>query len=175
MLTAFFDPSGRRIRAVRDSSGGFWFDGFTNTLSEAGYAAITARRYLRAAEHFIYCGNRNSRPVQNVDEKFLGQFVHHLDRCRCPHQGHADRASLMQGTRLFLKYMRDRGTATVMRSEISLHRPICAVTELGLRITICSTFDILRAAARKILVSTTVDLRAPSTTPLCLAIATICA
>lgn len=112
MLTAYFDPAGRRIRALRDSSAGFLFDGFANTLSEAGYATITARRYLRAAEHFIYWSDRNRRPVQDVDEKFLGQFVHHLDRCRCPHQGHADRASLTQGTRLFLKYLRDRGIST---------------------------------------------------------------
>jgi integrase/recombinase XerD len=114
MLTAYFDPAGRRIRALRDSSAGFLFDGFANTLSEAGYATITARRYLRAAEHFIYWSDRNRRPVQDVDEKFLGQFVHHLDRCRCPHQGHADRASLTQGTRLFLKYLRDRGISTTL-------------------------------------------------------------
>jgi hypothetical protein len=29
-----------------------------------------------------------------------------------PHQGHADRASLTQGTRLFLQYLRDTGIST---------------------------------------------------------------
>ena len=83
-------------------------------MSGAGYATITARRYLRAAEHFIYWSDRNRRPVQDADEKFLGQFVHHLDRCRCPHQGHADRASLTQGTRLFLEYLRESGINTTL-------------------------------------------------------------
>ena len=99
MLTAYFDPAGRRIRVLRHSSAGSLFDGFANALSEAGYATITARRYLRAAEHFIYWIDWNRRSVQDVDEKFLRQFVHQLNRCRCPHQGHSDRASLTQGTR----------------------------------------------------------------------------
>jgi hypothetical protein len=46
MLTVYFDLAGRRIRALRDGSAEFLFDGFTNTLSETGYATITARRYL---------------------------------------------------------------------------------------------------------------------------------
>jgi hypothetical protein len=124
MLTALFDPAGRRIRAARDSSGGFLFDGFTNTLSEGATPPLPHADIRERQSISSIAAIETVRSVQNVDEKFLGQFVHHLDRCRCPHQGHADRASLMQGTRLFLKYLRDRGTATVMRSEISLHRPI---------------------------------------------------
>lgn len=112
MLTAYFDPAGRRIRAIRDGSAGFLFDGFANTLSEAGYATITARRYLRAAEHFVHWNDRHRQPVQDVDEKSLAQFGRHLNQCRCPHQGHADRASLIQGMRLFLKYLRDTGIST---------------------------------------------------------------
>src|SRR3989475_462976 len=114
MLTAYFDPAGRRIRELRDGSAGFLFDGFAYTLSEAGYATITARRYLRAAEHLVQWSDRNRRPVQDVDEKSLAQFGRHLNRCRCPHQGHADRASLTQGTRLFLKYVRDTGISTTL-------------------------------------------------------------
>jgi integrase/recombinase XerD len=114
MLTAYFDPAGRRIRALRDSSAGVLFDGFAKALSEAGYATITARRYLRAAEHFIYWTDRSRRLVQDVDETFLEQFVYHLNRCRCPRQGHADRASLTQGTRRFLKYLRDSGINTTL-------------------------------------------------------------
>jgi site-specific recombinase XerD len=78
-------------------------------LSETGYATITARRYLRAAEHLLYWSDRKSVPVQELKEELLAQFGRHLGRCRCPHQGHADRASLTQGTRLFLKYLRDAG------------------------------------------------------------------
>ena len=119
MLTAYFDPAGRRIRELRTSPAGSLFDGFALTLSEAGYATITARRYLRAAEHFIYWSDRNRRPVQHVDEKSLVQFGHHLNRCRCPHQGHADHASLTQGARLFLKYLRDAGISTAVPVTLS--------------------------------------------------------
>ena len=120
MLTAYFDPAGRRIRELRDGSAGFLFDGFAYTLSEAGYATITARRYLRAAEHLVHWSDRNRRPVQDVDEKSLAQFGRHLNRCRCPHQGHADRASLIQGTRLFLKYVRDTGISTALPVTLSV-------------------------------------------------------
>jgi len=120
MLTAYFDPAGRRIRALRDGPAGSLFAGFAYTLSEAGYATITARRYLRASEHFIHWNDRNRRQVQDVDEKSLAQFVHHLNRCRCPHQGHADRASLAQGTHLFLKYLRDTGINTTLPVALSV-------------------------------------------------------
>jgi len=120
MLTAYFDPAGRRIRELRTSPAGSSFNGFARTLSEAGYATITARRYLRAAEHFIYWSDRNRRPVQDADEKSLVQFGHHLNRCRCPHQGHADHASLTQGARLFLKYLRDAGISTVVPVTLSV-------------------------------------------------------
>jgi len=97
MLSGYFDPDGRRIRALRDGPAGALFDGFAHALSEAGYATITARRYLRAAEHFIYWTDRNRLSVQQVNEESLAQFGRHLGRCRCPHQGHADRESLRQG------------------------------------------------------------------------------
>jgi site-specific recombinase XerD len=112
MLSVYFDPGGRRIRALRDAPTGTLFDGFAHALSETGYATITARRYLRAAEHFIHWTDRNRLPVQGVNEESLAQFGRHLGRCRCPHQGHADRASLAQGTRVFLKYLRDTGIST---------------------------------------------------------------
>ena len=112
MLSAYFDPGGRRIRALRDGPAGALFDGFAHALSEMGYATITARRYLRASEHFLHWIDRNRLPVQQVNEESLAQFGRHLGRCRCPHQGHADRESLIQGTCAFLKYLRDTGIST---------------------------------------------------------------
>lgn len=120
MLTAYFNPAGRRIRALRDGPAGSLFAGFACTLSEARYATITARRYLRAAEHFIHWSARNGRQLQDVDEKSLAQFVHHINRCRCPHHGHADRASLTQGTHLFLKYLRDTGISNTLLVTLSV-------------------------------------------------------
>ena len=114
MLSAYFDPGGRRIRALREGPAGAVFDGFAHALSEAGYATITARRYVRAAEHFLYWTDRHRLPVQQVAEESLAHFGCHLARCRCPHQGHADRASLTQGTRMFLQYLRDTGISTTL-------------------------------------------------------------
>jgi integrase/recombinase XerD len=114
MLSAYVDPSGRRIRALREGPAGAVFDGFAQALSETGYATITARRYLRAAEHFLHWTDRHRLPVQQVNEESLAHFGCHLGRCRCPHQGHADRASLTQGTRMFLQYLRDTGISTTL-------------------------------------------------------------
>ena len=91
MLSAYFDPGGRRFRALRDGPAGALFDGFAHALSALGYATITARRYLRAAEHLLHWTDQKGVPIQEVKEESLAQFDHHLGRCRCPHQGHADR------------------------------------------------------------------------------------
>ena len=120
MLSAYFDSGGRRIRALRDGPAGALFDGFAHALSETGYATITARRYLRAAEHLLDWTDRNGQPVQEVNEESLVQFGRHLGRCRCPHQGHADRPTLTQGTRLFLTYLRDVGISTTFPLTPSL-------------------------------------------------------
>lgn len=112
MLSAYFDPRARRIRALRNGPTGALFEGFARALFDAGYATITARRYLRAAEHFTLWTDRNRRPMQGMDEESLAQFGRHLSRCRCPHQGHADRGSLTRATRVFLKYLRETGIST---------------------------------------------------------------
>src|SRR5713101_4846892 len=106
MLSVFF-VSRWRIHTLRDGPAGAVFDGFAQALSATGYSTITARRYLRAAEHFTHWTDRNGLPVREVNEESLARFGRHLGRCRCPHQGHADRESLTQGARVFLKYLRD--------------------------------------------------------------------
>ena len=52
-------------------------------LSEAGYATITARQHLRAAEHFIYWTDRHGMPVRKLNEQSLARFDRHLSRCHC--------------------------------------------------------------------------------------------
>jgi integrase/recombinase XerD len=61
MLSELFDSSGR-IHALRAGPAGASLDGFAQALVDAGYAQITARRHLRAAEHFVSLG-RSTRPV----------------------------------------------------------------------------------------------------------------
>jgi site-specific recombinase XerD len=111
MLSEFF-VSRWRIQTLRNGPAGALFDGFAHALSEAGYSIITARRYLRAGEHFLHWTDRNGLSVREVNEESVARFGRHLSRCRCLHQGHADRENLTQGTRVFLKYLRDTGIST---------------------------------------------------------------
>ncbi len=106
MLSKFFE-SRVRIHALRDDPAGALFEGFAQALSEMGYATITARRHLRAAEHFIYWTHRHGMPVRELNEQSLTRFEHHLGRCRCPRYGHAAPADVVHGGRVFLTYLRD--------------------------------------------------------------------
>lgn len=91
MLSKFF-VSRWRIHTLRDGPTGALCDGFAQALSQTGYSTITARRYLRAAEHFIDWTDRNGLAVREVNEAAVVRFGRHLGRCRC--HGHADRESL---------------------------------------------------------------------------------
>jgi len=108
MLTGYFD-SPARIQALRAGPAGGLIEAFAHTLSRAGYAEITARRHLRAAEHLVYWAGHERTPVRDLTEHSLERFARHLRRCRCPRYGHAGRADLLRGARLFLKHLRDAG------------------------------------------------------------------
>jgi integrase/recombinase XerD len=105
MLSALF-TAGSRIRALRDGPAGALLEGFAGALSELQYAAITARRHLRSAEHFIDWSRRHGLAVAAVDVHALAQFRRHLDRCRCVF-AHANRREVLGGARIFLTYLRD--------------------------------------------------------------------
>ena len=111
MLSEFFE-SPTRIQELHGSPGGHLLEGFAQELCQAGYAQITARRHIRAAEHLIYWIGRKSRTVAALDEKTIEEFVQHLNRCRCPRYGHANRRDLRKGARLFLRYARSADLVT---------------------------------------------------------------
>ena len=108
MLSEFFE-SAARIRALREGPAGVLFEEFARTLSHAGYAEITARRHLRAAEHFAYWVDRKGTAVRGLTEQFLDQFGQHLRRCRCPQYGHTDKLQVLHGARVFLKHLQETG------------------------------------------------------------------
>jgi integrase/recombinase XerD len=105
MFSEYFE-SPARIQELHDSLDGSLLEGFAQELFEAGYAQITARRHIRAAEHLIYWIGRKSRTVAVLDEKGIEEFVQHLYRCRCPRYGQTHRRDLQKGARLFLRYAR---------------------------------------------------------------------
>jgi len=116
MFEEFFDrPS--RIQSLRDGPDGLLLEGFAKELWQGGYAKITARRHIRAAEHFIYWTDREGIPISSLTEKLLERFDRHLDQCHCPRYGHSDRLQLLNGARLFLKHLRGAGVIIASRIE----------------------------------------------------------
>jgi integrase/recombinase XerD len=123
MFEEFFDcPS--RIQSLRDGPGGPLLEGFAKELCQEGYAEITARRHIRAAEHLLYWTSREGIPISSLTEKLLERFDHHLDQCQCPRYGHSHRLQLLNGARLFLKHLRVAGVITASLIESTAQDPV---------------------------------------------------
>jgi len=120
MLSKFFESS-VRIQTLRDSPAGSRLESFAQALSETGYTTKTARRHLRAAEHFIDWTHRQGLPARKLNEQSLAGFERHLSRSHCPHYGHGDQLSVVRGARLFLTYLRDARIIT--KRSIKPHDP----------------------------------------------------
>ena len=60
MFGEFFE-SAFRIQELRDGPDGRVLEGFAQELCQVGYAEITARRHIRAAEHLIHWLGRKGR------------------------------------------------------------------------------------------------------------------
>ncbi len=122
MLAEFFD-SPLRIQELRDGPEGRLLEGFAEELCQAGYAEITARRHIRAAEHFIYWTGEGT-PITTLDERFFEDFARHLVRCQCPRYGHTYRLGLQNSVRLFFSYLRRAGVLVAPISEHTVQDPV---------------------------------------------------
>ena len=123
MFEKFFDEASR-IQELRDSPSGFLLEGFAKELFQAGYAEITARRHIRAAEHLIYWSVCEDLPIASLTEKAIERFDRHLDGCQCVRYGHAHRLNLLNGARLFLRYLRSIGENTASIDQPTTQDPI---------------------------------------------------
>src|SRR2546426_8659167 len=103
MLAKFFE-SALRIQELRDGPDGRVLEGFAQQLCQAGYAEITARRHIRAAEHLIHWLGRKGRKVAALDERTIEEVVHHLNRCPCRRDCRTHRRGIPEGARLVLPY-----------------------------------------------------------------------
>src|SRR5215469_15932866 len=122
MLSEFFE-SPVRIRALRNGPAGSLLESFAQALSQAGYVRRIARRYLRAAEHFLFWTDRYGMPVCKLNEHSFARFERHLSRCRCPHYGHADQWTVVRGAHMFVTYLRDTGSITPPSVKLPIHDP----------------------------------------------------
>ena len=108
-----------RIKELRDSLGGDLLERFAEDLFHAGYSKKTARRYIRAAEHFIYWAGEEGIPIVSFTENLVERFGCHLNECKCPNYDHTKQQDLLCGVRLFLKCMKDIGEVTIAIQPIA--------------------------------------------------------
>lgn len=106
MLSAFFDAPAR-ISALRNGHGPFGpqLEAFAGHLFRCGYSRLSARRHLRAAEHFAHWAIRRGLSPEQLDATALERFGVHLSRCRCGRYCCADRANIVAGARLFVGHL----------------------------------------------------------------------
>src|ERR1700733_4130722 len=96
---------------------GLWLQDFAFELNRAGYAAMTARRHIRAAEYFMRWTDRRGIATATLNELFVEKFGQHLHRCRCPHYGHSLIRIKTNGALLFLSYLRNVGVVSATSSK----------------------------------------------------------
>jgi integrase/recombinase XerD len=116
MLATYF-VSPKRLQELREGRGGALLERFSQVLNECGYAEITARRHIRAAEHLLYWAEVERLPYDTPNEAILRRFDEHLVRCRCPGYGHTHRLDLLNGGRLFLDHLQRIGVTNASTVE----------------------------------------------------------
>lgn len=126
MLSELFD-SAARIHGLRAGPAAAELDAFAHVLSQVRYAQITARRHLRAAEHFVWWANRHGMAVSELSEQSLDRFGRHMPRCRCRRYGHSDRG-LLYGARLFLRHLENTGIIKVASVASPIPEPALLMT-----------------------------------------------
>jgi len=104
MLSEFFEAR-ERIRAIRSGPSGALIEGFAQQLFQRGYAEITARRHIRAAEHLMHWADRRGLADHDLDDRVLEHFGDHLGRCRCGRYCCAKHVEVLNGARLFLRHL----------------------------------------------------------------------
>ena len=77
MLTDLFESAGR-VQALRNGPGGTLLEAFAQALVRDRYAAITACRHLRAAEHFVHWADRIGLPLTGAVRSALERFGRHI-------------------------------------------------------------------------------------------------
>jgi len=82
MLEQFFDTP-RQIQALRNGPSGALLEGLAQELSRLGYCKYTARKRIRAAEHFICWADKEGITPGSFNEQAVARFNKHLRHCHC--------------------------------------------------------------------------------------------
>jgi integrase/recombinase XerD len=108
MFAKYFE-SQQRVDELSGNGGSYLLDGFAAKLWEIGFAEITARRHIRAAEHLLHWTDKKRIPYTDLSQDAIARFKKHLKKCTCSRYGHANPEGLMHGVRLFTDYLREAG------------------------------------------------------------------
>lgn len=123
MLSHFFE-SPTRIHEIRSSRSGELIEGYADYLFQSGYAKISARRYIRSAEHIVSWANRSGLSVSELDDMALKCFGDHLKRCRCGRYCRFNRVEILSGARLFLRHSQGLDTTVIRLSSPTDSPPV---------------------------------------------------
>jgi site-specific recombinase XerD len=104
MLSKYFHAASR-IREIRTGPAGTFIEEFAEALLRRGYAEISARKYIRSAEHIVRWASRRSLSVSDLDNSTLARFGQHLTRCHCGRYACANRVEVLSGARLFVRHL----------------------------------------------------------------------
>jgi site-specific recombinase XerD len=83
MLETYFSAA-KTLKRLRTGPSAPYIDGFAIWLTETGYSASSAVRYLRAASHLGHFLDANDMTFSDVDSGIAEVFRQHLTSCRCP-------------------------------------------------------------------------------------------
>jgi site-specific recombinase XerD len=111
MLTDYYQ-SAPFMEQLRKGPAGPHMDGFAEELSQAGYAEITARRHIRAAQHLTHWAEQNQISLPDLDDAQVERFNRHLPQCLCRPYGRSDRVGLVRGARLFVDHLQRLGVVS---------------------------------------------------------------
>ncbi len=123
MFANYFESKGR-IHTLCAGSSGSLLEEFACDLWKTGYAEITARRHIRAAEHLIYWADQNAIRVDKFQGEVLSRFDKHLNQCRCSGYGHYDRMNLVSGARLFMGHLYGAGVIDAFNTNKAAPDPV---------------------------------------------------
>lgn len=124
MLEKIFDSSRNglvRARLLREGLHGSILDSFAGELLHSRYANITARRHLRAAEHFAFWASHRGISVPLWNDSLIERFGRHLRERHCSY-GHSEPVNQLTGASLFLKHLRTNGIICTAPVDLA-HRP----------------------------------------------------
>jgi integrase/recombinase XerD len=111
MLEQFFHwPP--QVARLRNNPGVELLDAFADHLIQCGYSRSQGNRHLRAAAHLLYWLDRSGVSLNESEPAVMGEFVRHLQRCRCAGFIGMHRGKLLRGVRAFTAYLEGRALCT---------------------------------------------------------------